>query len=103
MLPAFYSLIVILSLVASFLILKKTGAIGILIILAYLIISIPDHLLMKALTDVYLDNEMSDVTSWVIWVEVGVPLRMLFSLALLSFGFYLLKKKQKADPVAVRQ
>jgi hypothetical protein len=97
MLPILQILVVALTLVAFLVVLKKTGAAGILIISSYVILLIPDRFFIELLSNIYFDNELGKVTNIADWLESGMSLLVLASVVLLLVFFVLKIKKENRN------
>lgn len=103
MLTFLYTLIIALSVLTFFVILKKTGVSGIFIILGSLLVLIPDRFLIQELTENYLESINEREGSLGVWLEIWMSLRIALSLILVLVGFSLFKKDKTAEPDGIGQ
>jgi hypothetical protein len=94
MIMLLYSLVIILSVLIFVLIFKRLGKPGLCVIISYLIFLIPDRIIIQKLKELYLNFVIEKGVSLGVWLEVGITLKILFSLVLSFVGFLLLKSNR---------
>jgi hypothetical protein len=94
MITSLYLIVAVLSLAMCFVIIKIVGKFGFFIIFSYLILIIPDRFFIRALTDIYFNLDLGRITNIAVWLESGMSLTVILSLAFSLVGFLLIKREE---------